>query len=93
MKTPHVHAEMIKQWADEPSKVVQHLKNGEWCDLEAPAWTPGAQYRFRPVPETKHIIKEYWFAERWKVRSMEHWEKPNLCLTYLGDELTKAEVL
>ena len=52
IKTPHKHAELIKQWAD--GAAIQYLSTltGKWSDLPnlAPAWHTDIQYRVKPEP-------------------------------------------
>lgn len=45
---PHVHAEVIKQWADgKQIQVVTHV-GGCWQDADAPRWCPNHCYRVKP---------------------------------------------
>ena len=45
--TPHVHAELIKAWAD--GKRIQYLNDkGEWYFIAFPRWHPDKQYRIHP---------------------------------------------
>ena len=47
-KQPHVHSELIKQWAD--GAEVQFWEQGEWQDCKVPFWFPDMQYRIKPEP-------------------------------------------
>ena len=49
MNKPHIHADMIIEWA-RTGKKVQTLFCGRWEDCE-PGWNPRLEYRFKP--ETK----------------------------------------
>jgi hypothetical protein len=46
MKTPHVHAELIKAWAD--GAEIQAKSDNVWLDCRMPDWWPDAQYRIKP---------------------------------------------
>ena len=60
----HVHAEVIKEWADDTSKIVQCRQNDncKWADLEVPpVWNPGLQYRIKPEPK---IDSTFWAIKK-----------------------------
>jgi len=45
---PHVHAEIIKDWADNPSRVVESSPDGKnWRTDWTLQWHPQLQYRFK----------------------------------------------
>ena len=46
-KKPHVHAELIKAWAD--GAIIQRkLTNNDWLDIDNPGWVLGVEYRIKP---------------------------------------------
>ncbi len=46
-KKPHVHAELIKAWAD--GAVIEYYKDGKWCrPMLGPSWSEGTKYRIKP---------------------------------------------
>lgn len=92
-KKPHVHAKLIKQWADDTSRVVQYEAAGSWIDVAFPKWDEAHKYRFKPEPPRNMYME--WKAELTQVRHPEHWELPNLRLTFSGEDgkLIKAEVI
>ena len=95
MKTPHVHAELIKQWADNPSRVVQRrsTQTGLWFDEDAPyEWLTNCEYRFKPEPKPDSVIEVFVYSNGAMTR---HDSEENLRLTFSGEtgELIKAEVL
>jgi hypothetical protein len=49
MRTPHVHAELIKAWAD--GAEIQAKSDNVWLDCRMPDWWPDAQYRIKPDPK------------------------------------------
>lgn len=52
-KVPHVHAEVIKAWAD--GAIIQWYSNNQskWldCSNNSPSWSPGCNYRIKPEPK------------------------------------------
>jgi hypothetical protein len=59
---PRPHAELIKQWADDDSLVVQ-VKMGlmeDWFNTTNPAWLKEYEYRFKPktVPAWQVLYKQ-----------------------------------
>jgi hypothetical protein len=54
-RKPHVHAEVIKAWAD--GAEVQHWSESreEWLDNTAPAWYPTVKYRIKPQPKPEPV--------------------------------------
>lgn len=90
----HPHHELIKQWADDTSRVVQFRNRDEWrdCDDNLPAWIENREYRFKP--EKKPDVVEDRLAimcGRLNVGQCIN----NLRLTFSGEDgkLIKAEVI
>ena len=57
----HIHAELIKQWADDPSLQIQakHPDRDEWYSVPSlPVWYPTAQYRIKPEPDPYAEFKQ-----------------------------------
>lgn len=48
-KNPHVHAELIKAWADGADIQVK-LSDRCWLDIDTPLWKLGREYRIKPEP-------------------------------------------
>lgn len=50
---PHVHANIIKQWADNPSIDIEYYNPGlkEWKVIQTPSWDSGSKYRIKPTPK------------------------------------------
>ena len=95
---PHKHAEIIKQWAD-GVEVEYRLNDGakgwsEWKTLAhdklflSDSWW---EYRIKP----QNLSAAYIVDHKYSVRAPEHWEKPNLTLTFDGEtgKLKSAEVI
>lgn len=58
MKTPHKHAEMIREWVLDTSRKVE-FRNPcatSWIDIEDPSWSLEYEYRFKPTPKPDHRI-------------------------------------
>ena len=58
---PRLHAELIKQWADDDSLVVQFKgRHGAWLDSSSPSWSNDYEYRFRPETVSAwRVLYEY----------------------------------
>lgn len=58
MKTPHVHATIIKAWADGAQIEVRVGGGGPWCPVcgSYPHWHPGDQYRVKPEPKPDVVL-------------------------------------
>lgn len=59
-RKPHVHAGLIKQWAD-GAEVQKNIHEDVWNDDPCPRWEPTFRYRIKPPPH------------RWR-REMDAWE-------------------
>ena len=100
-KTPHVHAELIKAWADGAEIQFFNPATNEWTDIESPDWMPHVQYRIKP--EKKPNIYVTFNAsiqlETLTVAVKEAWHdssvSDNFQLTFDGDsgQLIAAEVI
>jgi len=91
MKTPHVHAELIKAWAD--GAEIQAKSDNVWLDCRMPDWWPDAQYRIKPDPKPD-LRLFYWVSDH-LVQCSSKIHMHNLALTFDGDTgvLKSAEVL
>lgn len=57
MSTPHVHAELIKAWAD--GAVIEVLtSNGHWMRPSTPIWAPSKVYRIEPETPKPIVVVE-----------------------------------
>lgn len=56
---PHVHAEIMKKWADDTSQIVEYRTNPDarWQYTGNPSWFPHYEYRIRPA--SKPDIVQY----------------------------------
>lgn len=82
MNTPHIHAELIKAWAD--GAKIQYAdgpnpNNPCWHDLDKPTWNPNALYRIKPervYPKSTLTFEEMydlmWPVEGGQVRTVRH---------------------
>jgi hypothetical protein len=54
-RKPHVHAEVIKAWAD--GVEVQHWSTPreKWEDVANPSWFSNAKYRIKPQPKPEPV--------------------------------------
>lgn len=60
---PHVHAELIKKWAD-GAEIQFRSVDGNWldCQRRGPEWLPDNEYRIKPE-ETKPVVRWLWTDE------------------------------
>ena len=56
--TPHIHAALIKAWADGAKIECRYHPKGEWFDTESPSWNLTNEYRIKPEPKPQ-TIREY----------------------------------
>lgn len=64
---PHVHAELIKAWADGAEIERYSHINGEWIDVPNPCWWTEEQYRIKPEPKPDVISNVIMsFKHDWK---------------------------
>jgi hypothetical protein len=104
---PHVHAEIIKQWADDTSLTVQvKLDDGTWKNTQFPCWGIKNKYRIKEHVKFNEI-KQYQVAYMWYGRLLqsygryldkEDFEKQNTCdsefigLIFSTEKIEKVEV-
>lgn len=59
MTKPHIHAEVIKSWADGAEIELRAAGGSEWRDADAPTWSRNYEYRVKPEPKpdyTAHVL-------------------------------------
>jgi hypothetical protein len=54
MKKPHVHAEVIKAWADGAEIEFRQEECHMWKKVDYPTWNVHNQYRVKPEPVVKY---------------------------------------
>jgi hypothetical protein len=59
--TKHVHADLIKAWADGAEIELLYPKSG-WKSVSIPTWSVTCQYRVKPVPHKWQTEYEAWLA-------------------------------
>lgn len=52
-KKPRPHAELIKQWADDSTLVIEVSSGADWYVTKNPEWHEEQQYRIKPKTVTK----------------------------------------
>jgi hypothetical protein len=100
MKTPHIHADVIKAWADGAEIEIYKDNFDVWIPNAHPNWLSDMAYRVKPEP--KQNTRHHFFVTCEDGRhilfgtatSSEH-PCDNLRLTFDGDtnKMIKAEVL
>ena len=59
---PHVHAELIKKWAD--GAEIEVKSHGDaWIPAGLPGWYPANEYRVKPAPDTVRYVLSGHFEE------------------------------
>jgi hypothetical protein len=92
MRTPHIHADIIKAWAD-GATIQMQLNDGRWVDDEDPCWSVEC-INLRIKPESKSdTVWNYNAFEGLVVRCDA--DIANLKLTFDGEtgKLKSAEVI
>jgi hypothetical protein len=60
MKTPHKHAELIKQWADGAQiEYFDTNHSAKWQEIDYPVWNDWTQYRVKPEQKPDKILYGY----------------------------------
>jgi hypothetical protein len=105
MKTPHVHAEVIKAWADGAEIEWFSKENKEWIKDNCPLFLEASQYRIKPEP--KPDIVRYFGVDNWhgsderisgimdyRLANYSHWDN-QLKLTFDGktNKLKAVEII
>ena len=87
MKTPHIHSEIIKAWADGAEiEYLSHIAE-DWWPTDNPEWNKRVEYRVKPVPQPNvvrwlMVTKESGYPEYFKAGSG---SRANLKLTFDGE--------
>lgn len=55
-KKPHVHAKLIKAWADGAEIEFFRASSGTWEYIAEPGWYAGSQYRIKPEPKPDIVL-------------------------------------
>lgn len=76
----HVHAEIIKAWADGAEieyrawpRSGPDEKNDGWVFAESPHWLPAYEYRVKPKPHKWQVV-----IDAWKAGKMVQWQYPSV---------------
>lgn len=64
MNKPHIHAELIKAWADGAEIEYWDTTHNQWlpCPLGGPAWHKHTLYRIKPTKITLEQAREAWIG-------------------------------
>lgn len=62
---PHVHAELIKAWAD-GATIQARNEIFEWVDIPNPTWQPYLEYQIKPEPDQiSYLLLTYPHKHTW----------------------------
>ncbi len=98
-KKPHVHAELIKAWAD--GAIIQIPFTTGWEDCDRPCWHPASEYRIKPEPKPDVVRNVSIEFRQSKAGPYLSWDTdfnmtyPNVKLVFDGEtnELKTVEIL
>lgn len=99
---PHVHAELIKQWADNPKLELQakYTPDGTWHNLSGmPPWLTSTEYRIKPKEPKPDVVRymqvEQSYVSQHAVDDSNKYTYDNLKLTFDAEtgKLKSAEVI
>lgn len=87
-KKPHVHAELIKAWADGAVIQAYDPVKGTWIKIRNPEWHGHIKYRVKPIDDIRYALMLIGCAV-WND------DNPNIKLTFDGatGKLKTAEVI
>lgn len=73
-KKPHVHAEMIKAWAD-GADIEYQAVSGEWFHINSPAWYANDIYRIKLKKTPGQLLYEVFVVGRsnWEAQTDPVW--------------------
>ncbi len=100
MTKPHIHAALIKQWADGATIQFQSI-TGDWKDVvdNLPFWAREGTYRVKPEPKPDVVVYK-WINENGSTFAKtfdkhDQWPDANLMLVIDGEtgQLKAAQVL
>lgn len=85
---PHVHADVIKAWADGSPIQRRDGPADEWRDMDTPMWYEHYEYRVKPTHKTPGQIafEAYWTTTAWAPT----WEKSSKSLQKKWEEVAIA---
>ena len=89
----HKHADLIREWALDTSRVVQYRTGSEeWEDIQQPSWATNVEYRFKPEVKPDYHTYAVILNNSLQVSFV---GKPNIKITFDGEtnQLKAAEVL
>ena len=98
MKTPHIHAAVIKAWADGATIEYRGTKLEDWRPFSvcAPSWFPELQYRVKPEPKPDWIeIRDLTYNSDFGCIILNGRDNPNIQFVFDGEtgRLKDAQVL
>lgn len=89
-KTPHVHAELIKAWADGAAIQLLGEASGTWYNC-IPLWEPRTQYRIKPEHKPD-IVRQVGISLDPSYGDVRHDRSKNVRATFDGETLALKSV-
>ena len=63
-KVPHVHAEVIKAWADGATIQIWRKNNETWIDCIEPSFFVDYKYRVKPEPKPDRVNESFCYLHK-----------------------------
>ena len=60
---PHIHADLIKLWADGAQVQIRAYDDTEWFDIDEPTWDENESYRIKPDEPKPPVVRWMWAYE------------------------------
>lgn len=87
MQKPHVHAKLIKAWAD-GAEIECRIHDSEWIYTAYPVWYPDREYRIKQEPKSlgqvafeayfktidKFVLQQY-VDQQWEKDGIDKWRE------------------
>jgi hypothetical protein len=97
MTTKHIHAEVMTQWINDQSLIVECYREsrGTWMVVDEPMWYHNIQYRIKP--KAKVVYAEVYYSNvegvSMGVTTEDRCLHDNLKITFEGTNVTNMEFL
>lgn len=94
-RQPHVHAALIKAWADGARIQCDVSGRGGWVDCPTPSWLNEVIYRIKPKPQVKKYRWVYFFIQeptRWKITEG-HYQNKEEVMKKIGSQYMVLDLI
>lgn len=92
MGTKHIHAEVIKAWAD-GEEIEMYIRSFDrWCEAQTPMWDTTTQYRVKPKEPVVHCVSIVHGLLPYELPCLNIFSKSNVKLSFDPDTLKLIKV-